>query len=117
MTRLSVVSALTNLGGVGSADLGERDLDATTIGDVKRMVAERFDDVATETESGAVKFWWRGYVLNDDSLPVRKACVGVNREEVVASDAESLVLFLTVAEKAAASKRREAPSSRIPSLF
>jgi len=95
MTKLIVVSTLSALRGNGMIDLGEKDITSLTIGDVKQMVEERSD-----LDKAEQKLWWRGYVLDNELLPITKACMGVNPDEFVKPDVESLSLFLTVQENA-----------------
>ena len=52
-------------------DLGEKDITSLTIGDVKQMVEERSD-----LDKAEQKLWWRGYVLDNELLPITKACMG-----------------------------------------
>lgn len=72
-------------------NLGDQDLDLLTIGQLKCLVEDKSD-----VERDTIKLWWKGYILDDDSLPISKACVGVNEGEILLDeDYESLVIFMT----------------------
>ena len=71
MTLLSVVSSITTVGGSGIVNLGDIKTDILTVGTVKERMEQR-----TSISSQEQKLWWRGYILDNDSLPLTKACVG-----------------------------------------
>jgi hypothetical protein len=68
---LNVVSTITTIPGSGKILVGDVDLDTMTVGEVKRRVEE-----TTGVSANLQKLWWRGYILDDDSRPLTKACVG-----------------------------------------
>jgi hypothetical protein len=70
MTHLSVVSTITTIA-TGKVELGEVNLAKTSVGQVKRKV-EELANVPSESQ----KLWWRGYILDDNTLPLTRACVG-----------------------------------------
>ena len=72
--------------------LGECDVEEITVQEVKCRVELLCSNVNVSEQS----LWWRGYVLDDDSQTLRRACVGVNEGEMIDPSLESLVLFLTV---------------------
>lgn len=73
MTHLSVVSTITTIPDTGKVELGHFDLDKLSVGQVKRLV-EKLANVPSESQ----KLWWRGYILDDNTLPLTKACVGAS---------------------------------------
>mmetsp|Transcript_25101 Transcript_25101/g.33281 ORF Transcript_25101/g.33281 Transcript_25101/m.33281 type:complete len:146 (-) Transcript_25101:207-644(-) len=91
MTYLSIVSPLTS--GVGKVELGDQNLTELTVGDIKDKIETRH----VKTPANKQKLWWMGYLLDDDSLSIEKACVGVNPGESVDKDAENLIIFMTLA--------------------
>mmetsp|Transcript_13644 Transcript_13644/g.19082 ORF Transcript_13644/g.19082 Transcript_13644/m.19082 type:complete len:107 (+) Transcript_13644:163-483(+) len=70
MTYLSIVSPLTS--GVGKVELGDQNLTELTVGDIKDKIETRH----VKTPANKQKLWWMGYLLDDDSLSIEKACVG-----------------------------------------
>lgn len=90
MTKLVVVSTYTAIPGHGQVDFGDCDLQTTTVEQVKRWI-ESLASVPFSNQS----IWWRGYILDQDSLSLSQACVGVNEGEAIDVNADSLVLFLT----------------------
>lgn len=72
MTLLKVVSPLTNFDGSGEIDLGNYDLHDITIGEVKQLVHHLYSEILEESQD----LWWKGYILDNDSLPINEACVG-----------------------------------------
>jgi hypothetical protein len=70
MTLLSVVSTITTIA-TGKVELGDVNLAKTSVGQVKRKV-EDLANVPSESQ----KLWWRGYILDDNTLPLTTACVG-----------------------------------------
>lgn len=71
MTRLSVVSSLTTVGGSGLVELGDVAVDRVTVGGVKKRVEQE-----TRVSAQGQKLWWKGYILDNDSLLLKDACVG-----------------------------------------
>lgn len=71
--------------------MGDFDLRKLSVGQVKRRVEQE-----ANVPSHSQKLWWRGYVLDENTLPLTRACVGVNAGERLDSNIESLVLFMTV---------------------
>ena len=61
------------------------------MGEVKKRVHD-LAQIPIENQS----LWWRGYILDDDDLPLIHACVGVNEGERIHEDIPALVLFVTV---------------------
>jgi hypothetical protein len=90
MTKVSVTSTFTTIQGSGKVAF-DCDVETTTIGDVKNRV-ENLAHVPAATQS----IWWRGYILDDDSLPLLQACRGVNDGESIDADLEALTIFMTV---------------------
>jgi len=90
MTKLSVVSTFTTIQGSGKVEF-ECKVGDTTVGEVKKRVQE-LAQIPAENQS----LWWRGYVLDNDYLPLNRACVGVNAGERIDAEISSLVLFVTV---------------------
>ena len=72
MTKLTIVSNLTILPIGGKLDLGECQLSKFTIGDVKDKVTELCNEIAVDSQN----LWWKGYSLDNNKLPIIKACVG-----------------------------------------
>ena len=72
MTRLTIVSNLTILPEMGKMDLGDQELNVLTIGKVKDTITSMYDDINIHQQN----LWWRGYILDNDKLPLIKACVG-----------------------------------------
>eukprot|EP00586_Coscinodiscus_wailesii_P019716 CAMPEP_0172512108 /NCGR_PEP_ID=MMETSP1066-20121228/241752_1 /TAXON_ID=671091 /ORGANISM="Coscinodiscus wailesii, Strain CCMP2513" /LENGTH=148 /DNA_ID=CAMNT_0013291761 /DNA_START=44 /DNA_END=490 /DNA_ORIENTATION=+ len=93
MTRLTIVSPLITMG--KKLELGDHKMDEITIRDVKCMIHDENQHIPSQTQT----LWWRGYVLDDDSLTLTRACVGVNPGENVTTDTETLTLFLIIPEK------------------
>lgn len=91
MTKLSVVSTFTTIVGSGMVCF-DCNVEETTVGAVKKRVQE-----LTEISAQNQSIWWRGYILDDDDLPLIHACVGVNKGEKIDKDIGNLVLFVTVA--------------------
>jgi len=94
MTKLIIVSNLTILPIGGKLDLGERQLSKFTIGDVKDKVAEMCRDITIDSQN----LWWRGYSLDNNKLPIIKACVGLNSDEFLQPNTSALTLFLTMSK-------------------
>lgn len=90
MTLITVVTTITTID-TGKVEIGDFDLTKLTVADVKNLVEKE----ATVPASSQM-LWWRGYALDDDSLPLTKACIGVNQGEFVDRTLESLVIFMTV---------------------
>lgn len=90
MTKLTVVSTFTTIQGSGKVEF-ECKVEDTTVGEVKNRVQE-LAQISAEKQS----LWWRGYILDDDALPLLHACVGVNAGERIEADISALVLFVTV---------------------
>lgn len=72
-------------------ELGNFDLSKLSVGQVKQRVEKE-----ANVPSHSQKLWWRGYVLDENSLPLTRACVGVNAGERLDPNIDSLVLFMTV---------------------
>ena len=90
MTKLSVVSTFTTIQGSGKVQIDCK-VGETTVGEVKKRVQDLVQ-IPIENQS----LWWRGYILDDDDLPLIHACVGVNEGERIHDDIDALVLFVTV---------------------
>ena len=90
MTNVSVISTFTAIHGSGKVEF-ESDIAETTVRDVKEQV-QQLANVPIEKQS----IWWRGYILDDESLSLSQACVGVNEGEHIEVSPESLVLFMTI---------------------
>ena len=71
MTRVAIVTTITTINS-GTVELGHFDLSKLSVGEVKRRV-EQQANVPASTQ----KLWWRGYILDEDMLPLTRACVGV----------------------------------------
>ena len=89
-TKLSVVSTFTTIQGSGKVEF-DCQVEEITVGEVKKRV----QDLA-QIPSDDQSLWWRGYILDDDDLPLIHACVGVNTGERISADSSALVLFVTV---------------------
>jgi hypothetical protein len=91
MTKISVISTFTTIQGSGKVEFG-CDVATTTVRDIKERVAN-LACVPAEDQS----IWWRGYILDDESLSLLHACRGVNMGETIENaGVESLVLYMTV---------------------
>jgi len=75
MGRLTVVAPLTTIGS-GNVDLGLQDWDVCTVGTVKQAVEEACEE---EIPYQQQQIWWNGYLLDEDSLSLKQACVGKSR--------------------------------------
>ena len=94
MTKLTIVSGFTTIA-QGRVDVGDIDLNDTTILDLKRKIQQFLMD---EVPPEQLHLWWRGYRLDGDDQPLLRTCLGATQEgESLDVEAmETLVLFLTV---------------------
>jgi hypothetical protein len=91
MTNITIVSTFTIIGGRGKLDLGDYNVEETTVQDLKfRIEMQSNVNVREQT------LWWKGYVLDDDNKSLLQACVGVNEGEMIDPSLKSLRIFLTV---------------------
>lgn len=90
MTLVTVVTTITTIA-TGKVELGEFDLSKLSVGQVKRQVEQEAKVPALKQ-----KLWWKGYILDENTLPLTRACVGVNEGETLDPSVDSLVLFMTV---------------------
>lgn len=88
-TKVSVISTFTTIQGSGQVEF-DCDVGTTTVGVVKELV-ENVAQVKAEKQS----IWWRGYILDDDTLTLLQACRGVDEGESIDVGADSLVIFMT----------------------
>ena len=72
MTELTIVGSLTTIRGSGKLELGliERGI---KIYDVKELIIKEMP----ELHPSQISLWWKGYILDHDSLTLLKACVGM----------------------------------------
>eukprot|EP00565_Helicotheca_tamesis_P002098 CAMPEP_0185733576 /NCGR_PEP_ID=MMETSP1171-20130828/20001_1 /TAXON_ID=374046 /ORGANISM="Helicotheca tamensis, Strain CCMP826" /LENGTH=137 /DNA_ID=CAMNT_0028403343 /DNA_START=158 /DNA_END=568 /DNA_ORIENTATION=+ len=110
MTHLSVVAPLTSV--VGKIELGQQNLTELTVGDLKDLVEELHGSIPADRQ----KLWWMGYILDDDSLPIEKACIGVNPGEVIEKNAESLTIFMTMTPEDQGEEKEVANEEELSSL-
>ena len=71
MTAVTVVSSLTTISGCGTVYLGDVNVTDHSVGEIKEMI-----ETATSISIPNQKLWWRGYILDNNSLPLIEACVG-----------------------------------------
>merc|ERR1712157_244034 len=93
MTKLIIISNLTVLPNKGKIELGECNLITFTIGNVKKLISEMCNDIAVDRQN----LWWKGYILDDEDLPLIKACIDfANPDESLKPNVGELSLFLTL---------------------
>lgn len=90
MTHVTIVTTITTVNS-GKIDLGHFDLRKISVSEVKRLI-EKEANIPANTQ----RLWWRGYALDENVLPLTRACVGVNEGETIDRNLDSLVLFMTV---------------------
>mmetsp|Transcript_27432 Transcript_27432/g.57448 ORF Transcript_27432/g.57448 Transcript_27432/m.57448 type:complete len:103 (-) Transcript_27432:158-466(-) len=90
MTKVTIVSTYIAIPDEGKMDLGDIDLDQTTIHGLKEHICK-----VTAIPLPQQTLWWRGYLLDQDESCIQDACVGVNADEHVKSSTDPLVVFLT----------------------
>lgn len=94
MTLVTVVTTITTIDS-GRVELGDLDLGKVSVGQVKRLIEQESNN---NVPAYSQKLWWRGYILDENTLPLTRACVGVNEGETVNQDGDpnTLLLFMTV---------------------
>lgn len=93
MTKLIIISNLTVLPNKGKVELVECNLNTFTIGNAKKLISEMCNDIAVDRQN----LWWKGYILDDENLPMIKACIDfANPDESLKPNVDELSLFLTL---------------------